>query len=402
MSLTLRALVLGGGIVALLNAAVGGSTAAHAFFYPRPKVPAVLEVRPGEGEDAPAKTMVIEGFTQATTAAVDLEQTVSLPGGFAAVKLVQFLPSAEIHQTMTPVKLEGLAGVELVFEGSGDTRHRWLAAGDPTRDLLTSFIGTWRYVVAKDRAQRDAFHREFSGESTRAPSLVASRPDGANATSWTFGASETRTFADLGCTLRIVSFFEDFSMNRETRVPYSRSKKMLNPAVLVEIEHKKQKAQRWVFARFPDFQLHKSEDIPVKIQLDCPTDDMSSTPGFIVMSTAGTDHEIWIRTGGEVKVMPAKLNEKIDVPGSKYTFHVAGFMSSGSLAETYKPTTERDGGPVLRVEVPKAGATGSETVWLEAGKPRTIQSDGKPVVLEFRFEGPSRAGHGGGTPTLRP
>ncbi len=63
MSLTLQALVLAGGIASLANAAVGGSTAAHAFFYPRPKVPAVLEVRQGEGKNAPSKTMAIEGIT---------------------------------------------------------------------------------------------------------------------------------------------------------------------------------------------------------------------------------------------------------------------------------------------------------------------------------------------------
>ncbi len=388
-SITARTLIV---FAALVAPPAPAQMSGHHAHPPLPDQKYVFQCRIESGDEAQVVAAPLR--LAAPTTAATLDQAVELPAPHKALRLGRFLPRAELEQRVVPADgTEGRAAIELLVEGPTQTHRLWLVANDPDRNQLVSLIGTWRYMAVDDEAKRDELRAQFRTEFTRPPLLRVSRADGSALRELTAKAGEVHEVADFGCTVRVLRFFPDFGIDRDSNEPVNRSEQRLNPAALVRLEREGQQEERWVFAKFPDFKAQPGKSLPYRVTLDCPVASKAGTPDFVVITVAGRTHEAWTRRDGEVKVLPLDLEARIDVGTSQYTFQLAKFVAHGRLIEEYRASDKKSAVPALEVELPDQ-PTGARTVWLELGARRAVGGTDGRLVLWFGPGEPEGKGHG--------
>ena len=316
------------------------------------------------------------------SAPAKLNRNLALPAQLPPVKLIEYLPRAVVEQLVIPAEAPAAPAIELSIDGPTQAYQRWLLSSDMTRNRLTSFIGTWRYMAVEDKVQRDALFVQFETELTRPPRLLVVRDDGSGSQEIAVKTGEAFRLDGFEHVLRVRKFLPDFAVDEATSQPVARTERRLNPAVLVELEHDGKRIERWVFAKFPDFAQERDVPLPFKLVLDCPVEHESDLPDHVIVTVNRSSHEVWIRRHGKPEVRPFRVNERVDVAGSQYTFHIAQFLPSGRLVEEFRPANGKGGQPALHIEV--MGGDGKPAlVWLELAKPRTVITPQGRVVLAF-------------------
>jgi hypothetical protein len=371
---------------ALLGAAVvRAQPAGHGVHPPLPDQEFYLQCRL---HTAGAPT-VVEALVKlpSPSAPAELHQTVELPAPLAPLQLKRYLPQALLEQNVVPADgPQAVPAVGLSIDGPKQSFQRWLVANDPQRNRLVSFIATWRYMRVGDPPQRDELFAQFTEELIRPPKLRVSRLDGTDEHELAVRVGSVHTLDDLGCTLRIRSFYSHFGIDKDNAEPVNQSDKRLNPAVLVELEYDGEKEDRWAFAKFPDFSMHTSEAVPVRIRLDCPVEQTRAVPDFAVVTIGEALQEVWTRHAGKTVSKRVALDEPVEIPGSSYTFRIARFVPAGKLIEDYRAGGGRGATAALQLET--IDASGERVVlWLPLGKQRVVSTTAGLLQVGF---GPRR------------
>lgn len=335
--------------------------------------------------DALEKPIAVEVGLELPSQATEteLDQRVELPAPLAPIRVTRYFPRAVCEQSFAPVDGTGAdPAIELSINGPAQSFQNWLVGNDAARNRLISLIGKWRYMAVADKGQRDGLFTHFQQELNRAPTLSISRADGSGLHNLPAKPDTVRALDDLECRIQVRSFYPHFHLDRGTNTPANLSDRRLNPAALVEIEHGGRKETRWIFARFPGFRPDKSERLPLRITLDCPAEPRGTTPDFALVTVGGTSHELWEHRGAESVSRPLAVDERVEVPGSRYTFHISQFVPSGRLIEEYRPA---DGAlSVSALQIEAIDASGEKSViWLEMGKPRIISTARGPMAVVF-------------------
>jgi hypothetical protein len=339
--------------------------------------------------DADEEPIVIEVLLELpmSTTPSRLDQVIELSAPLAPIRVVQYFPRAVCEQSFVSDEGEGTnPGIEVSIDGLTQSLKQWLVANDVERNRLTSLIGNWRYMVVADRGQRDELFAQFENELAREPTLLISRTDEGGSRELPVKPGAVRVLDDLGCKIHVRRYHPHFAIDPQTNKPVNLSDKRVNPAVLVEIEHDNQKEERWVFAKFPDFRADTADGLPFRVTLESPPETRSDTPDFALVTVGRAGHELWRHEGGKNTSKRIGLNELVEVPGSRYTFHIARFVSSGRLVEKYVPTDGKQGLAVLQIET--TDLKGAPTaIWLERGKRRVVPTVKGPMTIAF---GPRR------------
>ncbi len=171
------------------------------------------------------------------------------------------------------------------------------------------------------------------------------------------------------------------------------------PAVLISIEGATRTVQRWLLADDPErnrltsfiglwrymavtdnsqrdelFRQFENEPQRNRTQI--------ALPDFVLLTVGRSGHELWSRHNDKISAKPLALNERIEIPASRYTFRIARFVPAGRLHEEYKPTEARDAVSALRIQaVDPSGAP--LPLWLKLDKKRTIPTKVGPMVVAF-------------------
>ena len=312
------------------------------------------------------------------TNAAELDRELSLPAPFPTIRLGAYLPSAILEQQVEAENGSGgTAAIELSVEGPTQAYQRWLIAGDDRRNQLTSLIGTWRYAAVADDAGRDLLFEQFKTERTENPKLWI-RPDGASS----FTEMEVKPglrldFDGRPGSVMIKEFYPHFAISGRKGEPENRSDLRINPAALVEIRRGERTEQRWVFAKFPDYQSESATRLPVEVTLNCPVDRRRDVPDYVVVSVGGSRHELFARVGGRHSVRPIDLDRPVPVDGTQYAFRVVRFVPSGRLVEAYRSHSGKGGVPALLVEI------GGATTWLTMGKRGVLSTQAGSITFAF-------------------
>ncbi|MCC7292457.1 MAG: hypothetical protein IT449_10405 [Phycisphaerales bacterium] len=272
--------------------------------------------------------------------------------------------------------------VSLLIEGPSQEINRWLVADDPARNKLTSFIAMWRYMGVADRAARDELFKQFTEELTREPRLgIRGLPDG-GMHEFPLRTGEVQTLQEPNCRFTVREFFPHFALEAGTSTPINQSSKNVNPAARVAIEKDGRSIDVWVFARHPDRGARAANELGLELRLDCPADDQAKRPDYVIVTIAGGDHEAWSRVDGRVNSAPIKPDEKVVIPGSKYTFRLAQYLAKARLVEDWLPGGGAEATPVLCVEVGD-GETAPTPAWLPLNKPGRIPLTSRTLTLTF-------------------
>ncbi|UCC30143.1 MAG: hypothetical protein JSU86_18335 [Phycisphaerales bacterium] len=317
-----------------------------------------------------------------------LNQTVELPAPLPPIRIVQYLPNAVYEQeVVADSSTAAKPAVQLSIDGPKLSYRRWLVAGDSERNRLLSLIATWRYMAVTDQRERDELLTQFENELTRDPVLIISRKDGSVARKLEARPGSVHTLNDLSCTVRVQKFFPHFAFDDETKEPINKSDNLLNPAALVQVQHRGQTEQRWLFSKFPDFDRHGTWDLPYRLALDCPLERQSTDPDYAVVTVGRTAHEVWVRHDGQTTTKPIGPEQPIDITGSRYTFHIARAVPSGRFVEGFRTTEEKGGVTALQIEYAVASGE-NRRLWLEIGKQRVVNTAQGPIMVAF---GPPQA-----------
>ena len=329
------------------------------------------------------------------TAPADLDQLVRLPKPLGPIHLTQYLPRATLEQMAVPDDRDNAPpAIELSIDGAKQSFQRWLVAGDVERNRLVSFIGTWRYMSVADSKQRDELLTQFKTEFTREPKLVVSRLDGSQSREVPVKVGSATVLEGLGCKISVRSFFPDFAMDNTTHSPVNQSNRRNNPAALLEIEHEGSRQERWVVARFPEYNPSNAQALPFRISLKCPALPKGNTPDFALVTVNRTTHEVWTRNQGKITTSPLAIHQRVDIPGSQYTFQINAYVPRARLAEHYKAAEGGDATPALRIETTDASGS-RKPLWLELGKQRLVPTPQGLMVVAF---GPRKSRPTGGHP----
>ncbi len=327
----------------------------------------------------------------------DLDQTIDQPGGLPPIRLVRYLPRARLDQQVVPVQ-DPTAGValQISIEGPNLSYARWLIASDPARNRMTSYIAIWRYMSVIDQRQREELFNQFKVELTRPPKVLISRIGRDAVRELAASEGAVKTFEDLGCTVRVLKYWPHYSRDKEKNTTYSASDKRSNPAVEVEIQWRDNTDRRLLFARFPEYNVKQTDAMPFRVILDCPPDTPNPLPDFALVTVGKTGHEVWTRYHDQITSRSVLPDDKVDIPDSPYTFHIARFVPQAELVESYHPVgQDEDGVAALQIETMDVLGTPS-TLWLRHGQAQTIETAKGPLELIF---GRPRAGsavmHGG-------
>lgn len=312
-----------------------------------------------------------------------LNQLIELPAGAPPIRVLRFLPHATMEQSVVPtVNAGGRPTVEVSIEGPTQSFRRWLAADDPERNRLTSYIGGWRFMSVADRTQRDELMRQFETEFTRDPTLIVSRADGGGGRQVAIHVDEVQALDDLGCKIRVRKFYPDYAMDRTTLIPINQSDRRRNPAALVDIEHDGVTEARWVFAKFPGFQSRDDDKLPYQVTLDCPAESTSDVPDFVLVTIGRQTNEVWQREAGATTSRPLIQDEAIAIPHSSYHFRVTNFVPNARMVEEYRSVEKGKGGPALEIEYADAAGTPTK-LWLELGHNRTVTTPAGSMIVSF-------------------
>jgi hypothetical protein len=334
-------------------------------------------------------------------APVPLSQVLDLAEGAGSIRLLRMLPRAARDQVVKPDETNASPpAVRISIDGPGQSNPAWLVANTPGRNSLTSFIAGWRYIAASNNQERDRLLAEFENETTRSPRVSISRLDGTGYHEIPAEEGEAQDIATLGCKIRVKRFLNHFGLDKATKKVVNQSSERVNPAVQVEIEHDGKTGTRWVFAKFPDYKMGESDQLPFAIRLDCPLDVANPLPRFVIATVEGARHELWSRIGNKHKASPLELEQKIPVPSTNFTFHLGQFVPSGRLVETYRPTDGKNSIAALEFEYRDRSGRQS-TVWVEVGG-RKVLGDDQSLQVELWEKSAQESIHAGnsahGTP----
>jgi len=362
----------------------------HAFHPPMPDQTLYLQCLLNLGDEPTLIEVPLQ--LPSPTMSADLDQVVEMPASLPPVRLLKYLPRARLNQEVLPVKgPEAQLAVQIAVEGPSQAYKRWLVAGDPIRNRLISLIATWRFMAVENRQQRDDLYEQFRHEFTRPPRLLITNTKTGQSGELAAETGQVAALADLGCQVRVQEFFPDFALDSKSKKPINQSEKRLNPAALVEIEYQGRREKRWAFAKFPDYKTGKTELLPFRIALDCPTDKQSKTPDFMLLSVDRAALELWVRHQGRTSVKPLEGPQRVEIAGSQYAFYVARFVPSGRLVEEYLPTQGKGGVSALQVRTSDAAGKPT-TIWLELGKQRVVPTTKGPLTVAFGPRRPTSTG----------
>ncbi|MBI1827512.1 MAG: hypothetical protein HY287_18010 [Planctomycetes bacterium] len=334
-----------------------------------------------------------------TIDASNLEQNpnlqVDLPTPYAPLKVVHFLAQAQMKQEVTADETGGgRPATELSIEGPTQSFHRWLVAGDPERDRLSSYIGTWRFMSVDSQADADVLRKQFETEFTRPPEIVVSASGAAAGAPRRFVVQEgaTYTLDAMNGKISVRKFYTDYALDREIVRAVNQSARRHNPAVLVEIEQNGVKETRTLFAKFPGFAASRAESLPIDVQLDCPVEPAGDVPDFALLRIKGIGLQVLTRTESGSVARSLDENEFLSISGSPYRFRITRNVPSAKLVESY--SRDEHGKPALEIEFAgKGGAPSRE--WLEFGHTRNFATASGDVIVSFeaRDESSPTGGH---------
>lgn len=326
------------------------------------------------------------------TTPTELDRPLELPSPLPAIRLTRFLPHAALEQMAVPADApdQGPA-VLLAIEGPKQSFQRWLLAADAERNRLVSLIGLWRFMAARDGAERDELFSQFKTELSREPILIVGAADSDAVVELPLRIGEVQSVRELGCTVRVLEFQADRPLEPAAREVGNPQNRQAHPAARVAIEKSGQKEERWVYARRPEAGTAPSTLPQILINLDCPPPRSAATPDFVLVSVAAALPELFMRSGQSVAARPVNIDERVEIPGSRYTFKVTQFLSSARLHEEYQPSDTHGAPPALRIEV-AGSAEGTTPVWLELGKRRMITTPRGPMAVSFKLAGPADPG----------
>jgi len=331
---------------------------------------------------------------QSSMAPSDLNAQLAVTQLAAPVKVTRYLPRARQVQAVEPATGDaGAPAVRVQIAGRKQAFERWLVAGDPLRNRLTSLIGTWRYMAVADGTERDALLAQFENELTRDPQVLIATDDATPPIVLEAKPGASVEFAGGKQRVTVRAFMPHFGIDTATKEPANQSDKRINPAVRVEVTQNDRTESHWLFAKFPDFQAHGTEALPLQMRLDCPIEVERSAPDMVLVTVARERQEVWTRFEGRIATRGVDLHQPLEVPGSSYMFALAAFVPSGALIESYEPAADGELVTALRVELPGAdGAT--KPVWLELGRVRVVDTPAGPLNLLFASR-PSGTTQGG-------
>ncbi len=316
-------------------------------------------------------------------------QLILLPSPWPSISVLEYLPNAELRQDAV-ASLDGEPAIQLAIEGPKHSYERWLIAGDSERNRLTSFIGTWRMMGVKTRAERDTLWSQFETEMTRDPVLRARRTEEGKVVELPMTAELARKLPDSPCTIRVLEFMPHYGIDDSTSKAVNQSDKRLNPAAHIEIDCAGTLERRWVFAKFPNYSTGKDSDLNVQVALDCPVDAERAVPDFAFVATTKNGVELWSRAEGKARATPVKPNGTVKITGSQYTFSIRTFVAAAELKETFV-SAGKGGEPAILLSMDGAEGDRSE-LWLSRSKARTLPTQLGPLTLIFDSRGGSSAG----------
>jgi len=387
-------------LIALFSVAVvlltpaGARGQGHGSHPPMPNQQYTLSWRL-DGAEAPPPKEIQVALPSPTTAA-QLNQVIELPAPLGSLQLTHYLPRAKVERDVVPDESAAARpAVRLSLNGPSQSYDLWLVADDPRHNRLVSLIGAWRYMAVADDQEREVLFRLYKNEMIRPPVLRIRSADGGQGSELEARVGASRRFEALGCTVHVREFYPHFSYNRKTGEPTNESDKRFNPAALIELQSAGKKEERWVFSRFPDYEMKEEVSLPFHVTLDCPTGRKRETPDFAIVVIDRRRHEVWIRHEGKTTSMELAADQHIEVPNSNYEFHITRFVSSGRLTEEYLASAEK--GAVTALQISTLDASGKPaTVWLELGKQRVIDCAKGRLFVRFdpAMAAPPRQHHG--------
>jgi hypothetical protein len=192
-----------------------------------------------------------------------------------------------------------------------------------------------------------------------------------------------------GLTIDILEYIPHYSIDSETKKITNLSNRPVNPAVRVAISDGLNKAERWLWAEFPEFihdhaHGHALADPLKSVELIFTHYDMGENPPHYVILTAPSARP-WLlfARDGKAKVESLEIGRAYPL-ARDYVFVVEEFMAEAVLKDTWHNGSEQLRHPAV-VAVFEDGPRKEQMV-LELGKPSHLKVKDETLAVLFRLE----------------
>lgn len=307
-----------------------------------------------------------------------LEEVFSVLNSPIKIRLEQYVPDLT-WETVPLVHPGGSIVAQLAVKGKDLQQSIWLSPGDPSRQSVSSRIGSVaiRRLYNPDTAEAQV--RKLTDPRAVGILSVWSK-DGDRPFEWVAKVKQTVRIPESKYTITVAEYFPHYSMDTDTKKVFSQSNKPVNPAVKVILNDGRKTSEQWLWAKFLS-SPHEQEKLPLRMRF---TDfNLDETNGHYLLVVASRTR-VWVLKSekGRKRLEKAELGQSFPFADKDYSFSVEKILDEAIIKTQWKNSSERLLRPAIVATIEQDG-TDQQAV-LELNKPFHLRTKSGVLVLLYR------------------
>ena len=306
------------------------------------------------------------------------ENVLPVMGTPIKIRIEQYLPN--LGWETAAVKHPGGGTVaKLTVEGKGLEQDLWLSSADPSKQSMSSRVGSVAIIELKNAKTAEKLVRELTDR--KAVGILTLWPDEGNAP-LEFAARLGRKISvpGSGYKLKVAEYVPHYSIDLETRKVVSVSDKPVNPAVKITGDDGTGTFEQWVWAKFRS-SPHENAKIPLRMKFaECDLDGAAGKR--ILVLAPGSKRWLLYSHRGKRQMEKATVGKSYRLADAAYSFKIENIVEGAIVKTDWKNRSETLLRPAIVATIEQDGA-GRQTV-LELNKPFHHKTEFGTLVLLYR------------------
>ena len=307
-----------------------------------------------------------------------LDDLLPVLGSPIKVKLEQYLPDLTWETTAIQHPGGGIVA-RLTIKGKNLEQHIWLSPGDPSRQSVSSPIGSIAIRSLYNPNTAEALVRKL--KDPKAVGILSIWSEGNNQPfECVARAKATIPLPESEYTITVADYVPHYTIDTETKKVSSQSDKPVNPAIKILINDGNKTIEQWLWAKFLS-SPHEQKKLPWRMRF---TDfNLPDKKGNYILAVASrTKAWMILSEKGRKRLEKASPGRSYPFADKEYSFIIEEFFDDAIIKNQWKNNSERLLHPAVVATVQQDG-TGQQTV-LELNKPFHLRTKSGVLVLLFR------------------
>ena len=312
--------------------------------------------------------------------AVPSPKVKSIAVGDLAITVQSYLPHSVMRTEMVNDNPRSSPALELALSHGHGEHVEWLFPNRKTRvgEMLVA------YRVAKSEEDFTKFQQAEQPGSESVGLVKVSHAGRDYHLSLAECRKRPMPIGQTGLTAYVTRYFPHANVGTNNKIANA-SDRPINPAIEVQLRGPDIDEKRLAFARFPDFgAMHSEGDkADVKITFVAPSQDERLAPMEVIEGPTGNIVVRLDRPGNEPSVVPVKVGDAVEIPGTAYTVTIRRRLDHARTATTAQAAAIPKKGRVPAILLKLATGEYRQEMWVQKYAPSSFSVNGQPYRASF-------------------